>query len=693
MPKKIKSKEKIKIHDYTLIERIGVGSYGRIYKVRKEEDSKIYVLKEIPVNKNIDNEKLESVKTEAEILSSLSNKYIVKYYESFQSGQNIYIVMEYCEKGDLCTYMSELQKNKKSNYFFSEDFIWKLFIQISIGLYYIHSKKILHRDIKTLNIFLTKDLNGKIGDLGVAKVLEGTAHAITFIGTPYYVSPEMCQNKPYNEKSDIWALGCILYELITFCHPFTASNQAALFIKILHGNYTPLPESTSQDLSNMVKFILQKNYKKRPSMKEIITSKTFLSYARRLGLEGDLNDVLSVQRSSTINSTTSSGNKGMNNLKLNKMPKKLQKIENNKSSKLIINEEKTSKNKIKRENGTDRKVDKTEIKNVKNSREKIKNELNSIELTPRKNARVKTREKKNDKNNIYISANNYFSNNSQGINININSKNILKLSPSIKDKSCSNSPNNEIFKRKNQLNDSNSDIISTSEFINVLEKTKKSRTNNITLNDLFNFQFSNDDNKILDSTSSTTSLLKLDNALLSLSEMYLLYNSNNKEEINIKKANCKDNDFCDFKLCEEFTEKEQNEEKKRKTNTNIIKKKPILNYIDKIHQNKKEFQKIGGMKNNELIKNSEICQSEYEKCLLEIKKYSGIINLENLRKSYKNIKNMTDEELNNAFGDMVLRIKQKLPKNKAEKIAEDLYNLIYYENKYELIKRTIKKNK
>jgi hypothetical protein len=376
------------------------------------------------------------------------------------------------------------------------------------------------------------------------------------------------------------------------------------------------------------------------------------------------------------------------------MQKKLQKNENNKSSKLFINEEKTSKNKLKKDNGTDRKVDKIEVKNGKNSREKIKNELNSIELTPRKNARVKTREKKSNKNNIYVSVNNYSSNNNQGINIDINSKNILKLSPSIKDKSCSNSPTSEIIKRKNQLNDSNSDIISISEFINVLEKTKKSRPNNITLNELFNFQFSNDDNKILDSTSSTTSLLKLDNALLSLSEMYLLYNSNNKEEINIKKANCKDNDFCNiFKLCEEFTEKEQNEERKRKTNTNIIKKKPLLNYIDKIHQNKKEFRKIGGMKNNELIKNSEICQSEYEKCLFEIKKYSGIINLENLRKSYKNIKNMTDEELNNAFGDMVLRIKQKLPKNKAEKIAEDLYNLIYYENKYELIKRTIKKNK
>jgi hypothetical protein len=269
-----------------------------------------------------------------------------------------------------------------------------------------------------------------------------------------------------------------------------------------------LPEGTSQDLSNMVKFILQKNFKKRPSMKEIITSKTFISHARRLGLEGDLNDVLSLQRSSTINSTTSSGNKGMNNLKLNKMQKKLQKNENNKSSKLFINEEKTSKNKVKKDNGTDRKVDKIETKNVNNSREKIKIELNSIELNSRKNARVKTREKKNNKNNIYVSVNNYSSNNNQGINIDINPKNILNLSPSIKDKSCSNSPTNEIIKRKNQLNDSNSDIISTSEFINVLEKTKKSRTNNITLNDLFNFQFSNDDNKILDSTSSTTSLLK-----------------------------------------------------------------------------------------------------------------------------------------------------------------------------------------
>ena len=663
-----KSNEKMIINNYTIIERIGVGSYGRIYKVKK--NNKIYVLKEIPINKNVDNEKLESVKNEAEILSSLNNKYIVKYYESFYLSQNIYIVMEYCEKGDLCTYMSERQKNKKQNYHFDEDFIWKLFIQISLGLYYIHSKKILHRDIKTLNIFLTKDLSGKIGDLGVAKVLEGTNHAITFIGTPYYVSPEMCQNKPYNEKSDIWALGCILYELITFCHPFTASNQAALFIKILHGNYTPLPDNTSKDLVNMVKFILQKNYNKRPSMKDIITSKSFIYHTKRLGLENDLNDILEIQKNNTITSTASSINKNINS-RLNKITKKTVnlKIENNKSTKLFVNEDKTNRNRLlKRENGTDRKVDKKKVE------KNIKKDLNSIGMTPKKNIRLKTKDKKTNNN---FNLDSYYSSKNKLKNIDSSSKNEFKKS--------SNSPNNDIYKRNNYLNESDSDLISTSEFISVLETKKKNQTEKITLNDLFNFQFGQEENK-MDTTSATTSLLKLDNnAILSISEMYLIYNSENNN--NIKNENCERN-FCELNdLCDELTEQEKNSK-----DSNFIRRIPQLNYIEKIHQNKKEFEKIGDMKKYELINNSKICKKEYEKCLAEIKKYSGIINLEKLRKSYKNIKYLTDEELNDVFEDMIMKIKQKLPNNKAEKIAEDLYNLIYYENKYDLIERTIKKN-
>ncbi len=112
--------------------------------------------------------------------------------------------MEYCEGGDLDKY---LRKNKDSP--LEEDIVWKFFIQISLGVYALHKKKILHRDLKTLNIFLTKDNQVKIGDLGVAKSLVNTNYASTFIGTPYYLSPEICDEKPYNEKSDVWALGCI----------------------------------------------------------------------------------------------------------------------------------------------------------------------------------------------------------------------------------------------------------------------------------------------------------------------------------------------------------------------------------------------------------------------------------------------------------------------------------------------------
>ena len=96
---------------------------------------------------------------------------------------------------------------------------------MTLGLTYMHKMKILHRDIKSMNIFLCKESAIRIGDLGVAKVLSDQNNfAKTMVGTPYYLSPEMCEEKPYNEKSDIWALGCVLYELCTFKYPFEANN-------------------------------------------------------------------------------------------------------------------------------------------------------------------------------------------------------------------------------------------------------------------------------------------------------------------------------------------------------------------------------------------------------------------------------------------------------------------------------------
>ena len=217
----------------------------------------------------MDKKEIEEVKNEAKILSSISSEFIVKYYSSFLENNTLNIIMEYCEQGDLGRLLN-IKKNLVK--ILNEDIVWKYFIQISLGIVYLHSKKILHRDIKTMNIFLTKNNDVRIGDLGVAKVLAGTLFAKTCIGTPYYLSPEICEELPYNEKSDIWALGCILYELTTFKHPFNANNQAALVLKILKGKYDPISKEYSNDLHTMVDLLLEKDLEKRPSIFDILTN-------------------------------------------------------------------------------------------------------------------------------------------------------------------------------------------------------------------------------------------------------------------------------------------------------------------------------------------------------------------------------------------------------------------------------------
>ena len=144
-----------------------------------------------------------------------------------------------------------------------------------IGISFIHKKNMLHRDLKTMNIFLTKDDKVRIGDLGVAKKLNSeNSFAHTFVGTPYYISPEMCEEKPYNEKSDIWSLGCILYEMLTYNHPFNAKNPAALCLKILTSKYDPIPKDYSSDMKKVLELLLEKDYLKRPRIFEILKNQS-----------------------------------------------------------------------------------------------------------------------------------------------------------------------------------------------------------------------------------------------------------------------------------------------------------------------------------------------------------------------------------------------------------------------------------
>lgn len=226
---------------------------------------------------------------EVHILASLDCPYIVKYYDSFIDNSVLYIIMEYCNKGDLGQLL-RVQAGRP----LTEARVWRFFLQMCLALEYLHSKKVLHRDIKSMNVFLADKDNVRIGDLGVAKVLSNTAaYAHTMVGTPYYLSPELCEERPYNAKSDVWALGCVLYELCTLKPPFDAQNQGALILKIIRGKYAPITESYSEELRELAYACLAKDIRKRPSVKQILLRPGIKEKTVDLGLQIPKDSVLS----------------------------------------------------------------------------------------------------------------------------------------------------------------------------------------------------------------------------------------------------------------------------------------------------------------------------------------------------------------------------------------------------------------
>ena len=278
-------KSKFFIREYKIIKQIGEGTYATIYKVQKDNSNEIYVLKQIHITEEDlnDTQSLNDIKNESLILSKIHSPYIVKFYDSFFHKNCLNIITEYCSAGDLCEYLQMYISHKKK---MSEKLVWKLFIQICLGLYYLHQHKILHRDIKTKNIFLNEDYSVKIGDLGIAKILENTSsYAHTFIGTPYYLSPELCKDLPYNDKSDVWSLGCVLYEMVTLRHPFEGKTKVEIYEKIINSNYEGIDKYYSLELRRIIDLLLIKDEKKRPKISEILSLNIIKEKARESGIK------------------------------------------------------------------------------------------------------------------------------------------------------------------------------------------------------------------------------------------------------------------------------------------------------------------------------------------------------------------------------------------------------------------------
>eukprot|EP00672_Neobodo_designis_P022466 CAMPEP_0174849842 /NCGR_PEP_ID=MMETSP1114-20130205/17695_1 /TAXON_ID=312471 /ORGANISM="Neobodo designis, Strain CCAP 1951/1" /LENGTH=504 /DNA_ID=CAMNT_0016084251 /DNA_START=41 /DNA_END=1552 /DNA_ORIENTATION=+ len=254
---------------YRKIKTVGRGSFGEAVLVRSRADNKRYIAKTIETASMNPKEKRD-LSGEIRILAAVNHPNIIRYHEHFEDGTVMFIVMEYADGGDLNQRIKERKKSENP-----EPFDPKLcmfwFLQIAMALKFLHDKRILHRDLKTANVFLTSKNVVKLGDFGISTVLQNTmACAKTVCGTPYYFSPEICQSKPYNNKSDVWALGVCFYEMLTLNRPFNARTLKDLLKKILVGQYEPIPQSVPSELRTLCQSLLQISPSQRPSINRLL---------------------------------------------------------------------------------------------------------------------------------------------------------------------------------------------------------------------------------------------------------------------------------------------------------------------------------------------------------------------------------------------------------------------------------------
>lgn len=255
------------LKNFEILNELGKGTYSTVYKVKRLTDEKVYALKKVRILSLKEKEKRNAL-NEIRILASVNHPNIISYKEAFfdDESRTLCLIMEYADGGDL--YQKILHYQKKGVYM-SESFLWSLLIHLVRGLKSLHDLNILHRDLKSANVFLSKDGNAKIGDMNVSKVSKDCImHTQT--GTPYYASPEVWKDIPYDTKSDVWSLGCVIYEATTLKPPFRAEDMEGLYNRVIKGEYSQIPRCFSLELSHVINGMLQVNPSYRLSCAQIL---------------------------------------------------------------------------------------------------------------------------------------------------------------------------------------------------------------------------------------------------------------------------------------------------------------------------------------------------------------------------------------------------------------------------------------
>jgi len=260
------------ISDYDLVDVMGRGKFSEVWRAKSKGTGTPVALKKVFIFEMMDATQRGDCMKEVNLMQKLQHPHIVSILDAFLDGNDMVLVLECCEGGDLAGVLQQCAQKKQP---LSEAEVWKWFAQVCDAVFHMHSLRMMHRDIKPSNIFVTGTGDVMLGDLGLSRFLSSqTVQVQSMVGTPCYMSPEAIRGIPYDFSSDVWGLGCLLYELVALKNPFIRSglNYYTLGKKITSCDYEPLPEWASEAVRDTVAWILKADPTARPSVKEVLES-------------------------------------------------------------------------------------------------------------------------------------------------------------------------------------------------------------------------------------------------------------------------------------------------------------------------------------------------------------------------------------------------------------------------------------